>query len=169
MAHLGRRPWLPQRGVSNEHAESRRKGGDLCLRIGRWDIVHRDAAIGPETLAHELGHALVGPIAGPEVQDRGPVVGEIFRERAAGARGVRGEIVGRRVHGSVEGIPSDDLVQMRRRYGAGVDQRVYAVNDELRAAETQHLQHLSGAMLREKRQGESFPLHIGRNSCYYCQ
>ncbi len=155
---------LAQRGVADEHAEAGREGGDLCLRVGRRDIVHRDAALGTETLARELGHALVRPVAGSEVEDRGPVVREVFRERAAGARGFRGEIVRRRVHGGVEGIAPDDLVKMRRRYRAGTYQRVQTVDDELRATEAHHLQHsLAGTMLHEECKGESFPLHLGRN------
>src|SRR5262249_50293880 len=103
-------------GVSNEHTEAGLEGGNLGRRIGRWYIVHRDAAVGAETLAHELGHAPVRSIAGSEVQDRGPVVREILAEGAARTRRVCDEIVIRRVHGTVERVPSDDLVKMRRRY-----------------------------------------------------
>jgi len=43
-----------------------------------------------------------------------------------------------RVHGGVEGGAADDLVEVRGGDGAGVDERVEALDDELRALEAEH-------------------------------
>ena len=58
-----------------------------------------------------LGYTLVGPVAGLEVQDSRPVVGEVLRE-ATGRAGSLVADVSARVHGCIEGISTYDLVKM---------------------------------------------------------
>lgn len=113
VADLGCLAWGGRRGVSDQHAEAGRESRDLLTRSRRRDVVHGDSAIGAETLADELRHSSVRAVAGPEIQDRRPVVGEVLRESAARARRRRREIVRRRVHRCVEGVASDDLMQVR--------------------------------------------------------
>ena len=133
-----------RRGVTNKHAESRFEGGDACFVIGRWNVVHGDATDTNEAFAWDLRHALVCSIAGSEVKYRSPVIGEVFREGAASAGRTFHKIVGRMVHARLKRVAPNDLVEMRRRNGAGVDQRVYAIDDELRALETHHRNHALG-------------------------
>lgn len=64
-----------------------------------------------------------------------------------------------RVHGDVEGVTSDDLMQMRGVCLSRIDDRVDTVDDQLGACETQHV--LSRALLSEERhERESRPLHF---------
>ena len=69
-----------------------------------------------------------------KVQDRRPVVGKVLREGARGAGRPLAHIAN---HGSVEGIPAHDLVDMGRRDNAGLDNRVEALNTDGGAPESQ--------------------------------
>lgn len=135
MAHLPRGLRGGGRGVADEHPEAGPEGrhGRLVRRIG--DVVHRDAADAFQPFAGDLRHALEGAVARAEVQDCGPVVGEVLGEGAAGAGGERGEVVRER---GVEGVPADDLVEVWGGDGAWVDEGVEAVDDELGAFEAHH-------------------------------
>ncbi len=151
---------LAQGGVADEHAEARLEGGHGRLPVVRRDVVDGDAADGADADVGELGHAPVGAVAGAEVQHRRPVVGEVLGERAARAGRVGDQVVARRrVHARVERVAAHDLVHVRRRHRARVYQRVEALDDELRAAEPDHL--LGGGCLREERDGQGFPIHFG--------
>ena len=85
-----------------------------------------------------------------EEHDGRPVVGHILGEAARRAGGGAGHVVRLRVHGGVEGVASDDLVQMGRVEHAGVDQGVGTLDDQLRAGESEHVE-LSGGVGREER------------------
>ena len=83
-----------------------------------------------------LRNPLVTAIASLKVEVGSPVVGEIFR---VAARGAGGELTDVGVGDSdVESVASDDLVQVRRWELSWVDERVDSIDDQLRAAETQH-------------------------------
>lgn len=99
----------------------------------------------------------------------------ILRVVACRASGRLRRVVVNGFHGDVESVAANDLVHMGRRSDAGLDQRVDAVDNELRALETHH----SGAALafrheavgrtclsilrREgKREGKRLPVHDGR-------
>ena len=133
----------PERRVAKEHAEPRRERSRLVLP---GDVVDQHAAVdaaGEGLVAkeglearRELRHALVGAVAGAEVEVRGPVVGEVVAVAACCAGRVVGN-VGQR-HRLVESVATDDLVLVRGWDGAGVDQRIDAVDDELVAAEPEH-------------------------------
>lgn len=62
-----------------------------------------------------------------------PVVAKIFRELAGSAGSPRGNIS---LHGCVECISTDDMVDMGRRVGPRLDHRVKSLNRERRALET---------------------------------
>jgi hypothetical protein len=53
-----------------------------------------------------------------KVHDCSPIVGEVFGEAACRARGLVANVA---VHGGIEGISTNDLVQMRRGDVAGLD------------------------------------------------
>jgi hypothetical protein len=96
-------------GVAGEHAEAWAEGGYVCFIQHIRDVVYGDAAVASESLDLELRDALVGAVAGAEVEHGGPVVAEVFREGARGTCGGRWEVVG---EGRVEGIAADDLVEV---------------------------------------------------------
>lgn len=100
-------------GVPDEHAEPGPEGSRLVL-AQRGDVVDRDAAYAPQALARLLRDSLVGPVSGAEIKHRGPVVGKVFGECARGAARLGDKIVGLGVHGCVERIAADDLVEVRR-------------------------------------------------------
>jgi hypothetical protein len=108
-----------------------------------------------------LGHTLERPVLGLVEHDGGPVVGLVLLERARSAR--RGfEVVRGRIHGDVERVPTNDLVQVRRVSLARIDEGVDAVDDELRAREAQHV--LGYGALRQQRGGnDGCQLHRGES------
>jgi len=104
-----------------------------------------------------LLHPLESAVLGAEVQIRGPVVGKVLAEHAARARGLLRHVFGR--HGGVEVVASHNLVHVRGRDLAGIDEGVQAVDDDVAAAEPQHRLALLG--LDEADQGEeSSPTHF---------
>ncbi len=140
-----------QRRIADEHAEAGLEGCDLSLPIVWGNIIHEDAAVGLDSLAGELRDAPVGAVAGAKIENRRPVVGEIFRESAASTRGGCRQVVCRRVHRGVEGVAADDLMEVGCRHKAGIDQRVYPISSQLRATEAHHREELAGAMPHQKR------------------
>ena len=139
-------------GVTDEHAEARLEGGDGRHAVVRRDVVDGDAAVGAQPDVGELRHPLVGAVAGAEVHDRRPVVGEVLGERAGRAGRVGDQVVARgAVHARVERVPAHDLVHVRRGERARVHEGVEPLDHELRAPESDHL--LRRRRLREQRQG----------------
>ena len=124
--------------IPDQHAEARLERRDPRHAVIRRDVIHGDAALSGQALVGELGHSLVRPVTGLEVHDGGPVVGQVIGKGAAGASGRVDEVVGRKVHRRLERVASDDLVEMGRRHGAGANEGVKAVDDELRALEPEH-------------------------------
>lgn len=80
--------------------------------------------------------SLVCSVAGFEVHNGGPVVGKILGESAGCASGSLADIFGR-VHGRVEAVTTDDLVEMRRGDDTRLDERVETLNAQGRASETE--------------------------------
>jgi len=138
-------------GIADEHAEAGLESRHLLLGVGGGDIVDGDTTVSTQTLAHELRHPLVGPVACTEVQHRRPVVREVLGEGAARARRRRGQVMRSRVHGRVERVPAHDLVQVRRRRETRVHEGVETVHDKPGALEPHHRHRLGGAVLREQR------------------
>lgn len=64
-----------------------------------------------------------------------------------------------RVHGDVERVASDDLVQVRRVGHARVHQGVDAVDDELGAREAQHVELRRGVLRQQHGGSEGCQLH----------
>ncbi len=117
-----------------------------------------DPSDGTEPNIGILRHAPECPVAGTEVQDRRPVVGEVLHVGTTGAAGGSDQIV-TRTHRGIERVATHDLVQMRRGQKARVDQRVEALKDELRAAEPYH--GLGGGPLGgQERPCQTLPLHL---------
>jgi hypothetical protein len=73
------------------------------------------------------------------------------------------ELVGVRVmvevaHGEVEGVPSDDLMGVGGRAHARCDERVGALDSELRATKSKHVLR-RGRLRKERAGGNRFPVH----------
>lgn len=155
-----------QGSVAHKHTEARFECRHVGLAVVRRDVIDCDAAVATEPYVGELGDALVGTVASTEVQDGGPVVGEVLGERAAGAGRVLDKVVCGRVHVGRERVAAHDLVHMRRADNAWVDERVEALDDELRAAEADH--GLRNALLGHEAQhhdlGEHFELRRSKSS-----
>jgi len=69
-------------GISDQHAEAGSEGRDVKLSIRLCDVVNGDTTCTFKPLARHLRDALERPIAGAEIQDGGPVVGEVLGEGA---------------------------------------------------------------------------------------
>lgn len=63
-----------------------------------------------------------------------------------------------RVHGDVERVAADDLVQVRRVYLSWIDDWIDAVDDELRACEAQHVA-LRASVRGKAEEGERREMH----------
>jgi hypothetical protein len=83
-----------------------------------------------------LLNTLKSSVTGLEVQVRRPIVGEILRELASGARS-RGSNITRR-HRSIEPISSYNLMDVTGWDLAGVDEGVETIDNRLRTTESQH-------------------------------
>lgn len=110
-----------------------------------------------------------GPVSRAEVHDGGPVIAKVVGEGAGGAgRGGGWVVAGGRVHGDVEGVAADDLVEVRGGGRAGVDEWVETLDDQLRALEAHH-GHLAlgedADALEEEGGGEGFPVHFCCGRC----
>lgn len=151
-------------GVADEHAEAGAEGGDGGDGGGYvggvvaddGDVVDCDAAFAFEAVGDELGDAVEGAVTGAEVEDRGPVVAEVFGEGAGCAGGEGGEVVGGMGHVWLEGVAADDLVEVGGGDGGWGDEGVEAVDDELGALEAEHGGEggLGGCQREEGEKGE---------------
>ena len=88
---------------------------DLLIPVGVERLLqvvdgHSTLQVAQESIG-VLGYTLVSPVAGLEVHDSRPVVGEVLGEAAGCARGLVSNIHAG-VHGRVEGISTYDLVEM---------------------------------------------------------
>ena len=120
-----------------------------------------------------LRDALVGAVAGLEVEVRRPVVTEVLAELTGGASSRLGDVT--RCHGGVEPVPSHDLVHVRRGDQARVDEWVKPVDDYVRAPEPQHGETSAGETpelgrrLGERREAEQRgPIHIPGPTLVLC-
>ena len=78
---------------------------------------------------------MIGPVGRMlEEQVRGPVVREVFCHLAGSAGASRADVAR---HGRVEGVAADDVMQMRGRVGAGLDDGVEALDCEGGAGEAE--------------------------------
>ena len=138
------------------------EGRDLVRSPVASDVVHGHASLDlSETKIGKDGNVLEGSIAGTEVEVGSPVVREILGERASRAGRVSGWVEAGGVHGSVERVTADDLVHMRSREGTGVDERVDAVQRELRASEAHQL--LADSQLSGRKSDERLEHHLDLN------
>lgn len=96
-----------------------------------------------------LGHALIRPVASLEVQNCSPVVREVLREAAGCASSLLGNILAR-VHSRIEGISTDDLVEVGRRDGTRLNERVKTLDANSGTSESE-----VRLGRRSKREGES--------------
>lgn len=99
--HVDRRRLRVSCRVAHQHAEPRLKGRRLA-RPGRDIVDGRAARVAIFHAVVDLGHALVGAVAGLEVQVGGPVVGHVVGEVAGGAGGDTRNVS--RGHGSIKGV-----------------------------------------------------------------
>jgi hypothetical protein len=111
-----------------------------------------------------LRHTLKGAVLVLKVNVGGPVVRKILRIAASSTASKLANVGGR--HGRVKGISSHNLMHVRRRHRARVDQGIKTVNDELAASEPQHgesaLALIIGMGRCQRREGEqSSKKHLG--------
>lgn len=72
--------------------------------------------------------------------------------------------MGPRLHGCLERIPADHLMDMGRHHNPRVNEGIQTLYCQLRTGETHHL--LGHRALREEPDGENFPLHRGQVPSY---
>lgn len=90
-----------------------------------------------------------------EEHDGSPVVGEVLGKRASRAASSVADVTIGNVHGCVESISTDDLVQMGRRDLARLDEGVETLDADSRASESE-----GGLGRRGESQGQRKPLHL---------
>lgn len=105
---------------------------------------------------------MVLPVLALEEHDGSPVVGKVLHKGARSASRLAHHVVGLRVHGDVERVSADNLVQVRRVEHSRVDEGVDAVDDELGAGETEHVL-ARDALCQESGGEERNLLHICGN------
>lgn len=147
--------------IAHQHSKPRFKSRNLpfsrgyiinhepALRLGR-ELILKKFAVG------NLRHALIRPVTRAEVHVGGPVVGEVVAVGTSGAACELGDVL--RGHGYVEGVSSDDLVEVRGGELPGVYEGVDAVDDDLGAAEAEH-GWSGGGEAGEAREDEGVPEH----------
>lgn len=141
-------------GISDDHTEALGERRDLLV-VGGLDVVDSHASVrATSELVGHLGNSNVASVGILEVQHGRPVIGGIFLELAGGASGSL-RVVDARIHRDVEGISTDNLVDVGR-HDPGGHQRVEALGYQLGTSETQQ----SVRCWRNNCQGkESTPLH----------
>jgi hypothetical protein len=114
--------------------------GNLA-RTGR-DVVDRDATVGlggeaivEQEAVRDLRHTLVASVPSSEIDVCRPVVAEVVGGATGRAGSLLGD-VGRR-HRDVEGVSSYDLMHVRGRRPSRLNERVEALDRNLRAAESE--------------------------------
>lgn len=90
-----------------------------------------------------LPDAFERPVPCPEIEHRGPVVGEILRVETGRAGGPLADVDGG-VDGGVEGVAADDLVHVGRGGVAGLDDRVETLHGQGLASEAQRCEGRRG-------------------------
>lgn len=100
------------------------KPSSLPKVLTRWKVPFRALYLSVSTVNTIKGRKQDGTQSNgiPEEEDGGPIVGEVFGWCARGACRFLSDIMGGRIHGGIEGVAADDLMQMHRRHHAGVDQ-----------------------------------------------
>jgi hypothetical protein len=103
-----------------------------------------------------------------ERKGNSPVVALVLNETARGARRALGQIIGDWLHGQVEAISTDDLVKVRSIAHSWVNQGIDAIDNQLGAGETQHVELGNGAVDQQRRSGgEGSPL-VHLEGCCLC-
>lgn len=133
------------------------EGSDPGARLVSSDVVDGGTGLDAKSEVGYLRHALVGAVPGLEVNIGRPVVGEILRVCATRAGGGRRRVVAIGRHARVEGVASDDLVHVRGRCVARLNEGVDTVDRELRASEAHQL--LCGSKLHGHSWDESLQQH----------
>lgn len=83
----------------------------------------------------DLRNASITPVASLEVQVGSPIIREVVCEIACGARCKTANISARNC--KIKGVASNDLMHMSGRKLVRIDERIDAVNDDLRASKSQ--------------------------------
>lgn len=114
------------------------KCSDVADSIVWRDIVNRDPSRLIQPPIWELSHSFERAVPSLVIHSRRPIITKILTERATRASGIIGEIMFQWGHCRIKRISSDDLVDVRRSYHSGIDERVESFNYELRACEAEH-------------------------------
>jgi len=110
------------RGTSIRGTTYRLEGRDGRLGADVGCVIDSHSSFGLlETDIGRLANPVEAAIAGSEVQDGCPVVGEIFGEGARRACGLSGNVL---VHLGTKGIAADNLMEMRALVCSRVDEAI---------------------------------------------
>ena len=126
--------------------------GDAAIRLCGEPVVEQEAV-------RDLRHTLVASVLSSEVDVCCPVIAEVVGGAAGGAGGLLGNVSRR--HRDVEGVASYDLVHVGRWRPARLNERVEALDRDLRAAESEVVQPVEKLGIGERRKGEGGPQHGG--------
>jgi hypothetical protein len=142
--------------VTSDHTETLLESSDLLITADGLDVIdgHTTVGVADELVGH-LGYANETAVAGLEVEDGCPVVGVVLLELTSRASRELGEVVGG-VHADVEGISSNDLMDVTRNL-AWSHQRVETLGDETRATESEEGM---GSRRNSRKREEGSPLHV---------
>lgn len=136
------------------------KGSDVFISVGEeilLRVVDGHASVDTVRQSRVLhnGHAVVRAVTMLEEHDGSPVVGEVFGEGACGATSPVCDVTIFVLHSSVEGIATDDLMEMTGGNGTGRDERVDSLDAHGGAAEAKR-----GFNGSEENKSESQKLHV---------
>jgi len=141
--------------VSRNHSEPGLECRDFGLAVVRRDVVDGDALVAAKPEVDVLRDTGEGAVVSVEVHVGCPVVGKILRESARCAGRLLGRVVHAGLHGRVERVAANDLVDMGGLQHAGVDEGIETFDDQPVALEAHHggLGELRGCLVREERRG----------------
>jgi len=151
--------------ATNSHTEARLEALDRVLldvvpgQVG-LSIIDREPALSAgitiqiARVNRNNWHAVVGPVRRMlEVQGSSPIVGKVLGHFAGGTGSPRADIT---LHRSIEGVSTNDMVNMGRRVRAWLDDRIQTLDGQCAALETKS----SLNRHNESERSRGIPLHV---------
>jgi len=138
------------------------EGGHICHTVVWRDVVNSNPSILFQSTIRKLCNTLISSVTGSIIHNSGPIITEILTESTARAIRSRWQIVFHRLHGCVEGVPSNDLVRVWRADDSQTDERIEALYYQLGACEAKHSCRCLGVdyfRAAQERESEYGPMH----------